>query len=59
MTDLDDLLEDSEPTGQHKLSKKKNWNDIASSKLAGTAVDDDPFDDDDFSWPGSKKKTSV
>jgi hypothetical protein len=57
--DIDDLLEDSEPTGQHTLSKKKNWNEIAKSKLKGSAFDDDLFDDDDFKWTGAPKGKAV
>ena len=55
--DFDDLLEDSEPIGQHKLTNKKKWNDIASSKLKNVIKDDDLdlFDDDDL-WQVSKKK---
>jgi|LakMenEpi03Aug12_release.lakeMendotaPanAssembly.Ray.scaffolds.fasta_scaffold6365874_1 hypothetical protein len=56
--DIDDLLESSEPTGQHQLSNKKSWTAITKSKLAGT-TDDDLFDEELFNWGGPSKKPAA
>lgn len=53
--DFDDLLEDSEPTGKHTLASKKNWKDIAASKIKSRDDLDDLLDEDDL-WPVPKKK---
>lgn len=55
--DIDDLLEDSEPSGQHKVTNKKSWSSIAKNKLANIKDDDDDlFDGDDFlNWNAKKK----
>jgi len=58
--DIDDLLEDSEPTGQQKQgNKSKNsWTNITQAKLNPSAdADDDIFDDSDlFNWGANSKK---
>jgi hypothetical protein len=57
--DIDDLLEDSEPTGQPtKGGNKTSWTTIAQNKLNPTPdEDDDIFDDSDlFNWGVSSKK---
>ena len=58
--DIDDLLEDSEPTGQpNKGSKSKtSWTSITQNKLNPAAdIDDDIFDDSDlFNWGANSKK---
>lgn len=57
--DIDDLLEDSEPTGQPaKGANKTSWNSITQNKLNPTPdEDDDIFDDSDlFNWGVSSKK---
>lgn len=51
--DFEDLLEDVEPTGKHTLASKKNWKDIAASKLKDRDDLDDLLDDD--LWPVTKK----
>ena len=54
---LDELLEDSEPTGSNKPSNNKSsWNAIAKTKLP---ADDDDLDDDElFNWGAKKKATA-
>jgi len=57
--DIDDLLEDSEPTGQQqKGNNKTSWKSITQNKLNPTAdEDDDIFDDSDlFNWGANSKK---
>jgi hypothetical protein len=58
--DIDDLLEDSEPTGQPKKDNKgkASWTSIAQNKLNPSADDDDDiFDDSDlFNWGVNAKK---
>lgn len=60
--DIDDLLEDSEPTGQpaNKGKPTTSWSNIAKTKLSGVADDEDPFDDNDlFNWGAKKKPTTA
>ena len=58
--DIDDLLEDSEPTGQHQKGNKSktSWTSITQNKLNPAAdEDDDIFDDSDlFNWGANAKK---
>lgn len=60
--DIDDLLEDSEPTGYKPTQPKgkTTWTSITQNKL-NADVDDDLFDDSDlFNWgANSKKKPST
>lgn len=58
--DFDDLIGESEPTGQHSLIQKKNWNNIKSSHLGhdDPHLSDDLFNDADDLWPGPKKRPS-
>lgn len=58
--DFDDLIGESEPTGQHSLIQKKNWNNIKKNHLDNddNNLSDDLFNDGDDLWPGPKKRPS-
>jgi len=58
LDDLDELLEDSEPTGnKKKLETKASWGTIAKKNMNSLDDLNDDDDDDLFNW-GAKKSTT-